>query len=288
MSLTESATITLNAPDHFFVGGGWVKPSSPDMIDVINASTEDVMFQVAEAKAEDMAKAVGAAREAFDHGPWPHLSHAERAEYLRKIATSLEERSLEISEIWSGQMGVLHSMAKAGGAGFGNPFRTYAKLADDFEFEERHPPTSGGNVGLLVREPVGVVGAIIPWNGPIGLIAHKVAPALLAGCTVILKASPEAPGEAYVFAEIAEAIGIPPGVINVVTADREVSELLVTDPRVDKITFTGSTATVGASPRSVASALPASPSSSVASPRPWSSMTTTSPPRPRPSPGGRA
>jgi aldehyde dehydrogenase (NAD+) len=242
MSLTESATITLNAPDHFFVGGGWVKPSSPDMIDVINASTEDVMFRVAEAKAEDMAKAVGAAREAFDHGPWPHLSHAERAEYLRKIATSLEERSLEISEIWSGQMGVLHSMAKAGGAGFGNPFRTYAKLADDFEFEERHPPTSGGNVGLLVREPVGVVGAIIPWNGPIGLIAHKVAPALLAGCTVILKASPEAPGEAYVFAEIAEAIGIPPGVINVVTADREVSELLVTDPRVDKITFTGSTA----------------------------------------------
>jgi acyl-CoA reductase-like NAD-dependent aldehyde dehydrogenase len=89
---------------------------------------------------------------------------------------------------------------------------------------------------------VGVVGAIIPWNGPVGLIAYKVAPALLAGCTVILKASPEAPGEAYIFAEIAEAIGLPPGVINVVTADREVSELLVTDPRVDKITFTGSTA----------------------------------------------
>ncbi|HEX4217994.1 MAG TPA: aldehyde dehydrogenase [Acidimicrobiales bacterium] len=242
MSLTESATISLNAPDHFFVGGTWVKPSSSSVIDVINASTEDVMFQVAEAKAEDMAKAVGAAREAFDHGPWPHLSHAERADYLRKIATALEARSPEISEIWSGQMGVLHSMAKAGGAGFGNPFRYYAGLADDFPFVERHAPTSGGNVGLLVKEPVGVVGAIIPWNGPVGLIAHKVAPALLAGCTVILKASPEAPGEAYIFAEIAEAIGIPPGVINVVTADREVSELLVTDPRVDKITFTGSTA----------------------------------------------
>ena len=139
-------------------------------------------------------------------------------------------------------MGVLHSMARAGARGFGNPFRYYAGLADEFPFQERHTPTAGGNVGLLVREPVGVVGAIIPWNGPVGLIAHKVAPALLAGCTVVLKASPEAPGEAYVFAEIAEALGIPAGVINVVTADREVSEKLVTDPRVDKITFTGSTA----------------------------------------------
>jgi aldehyde dehydrogenase (NAD+) len=99
-----------------------------------------------------------------------------------------------------------------------------------------------GEFGLLVREPVGVVGAIIPWNAPIGLITYKLAPALLAGCTVVLKCSPEAPGEAYVVAEIAEAIGLPAGVLNVVTADREVSELLVRDPRVDKITFTGSTA----------------------------------------------
>ena len=100
----------------------------------------------------------------------------------------------------------------------------------------------GGKFGLLVREPVGVVGAIIPWNAPLSLITYKIAPALLAGCTVILKASPEAPGEAYVMAEVAEAVGLPPGVLNVVTADREVSELLVRDPRVDKITFTGSTA----------------------------------------------
>ena len=87
-----------------------------------------------------------------------------------------------------------------------------------------------------------MVGAIIPWNAPIGLISHKVAPALLAGCTVVLKSSPEAPGEGYLIAEAAEAVGLPPGVLNVVTADREVSELLVRDPRVDKITFTGSTA----------------------------------------------
>jgi acyl-CoA reductase-like NAD-dependent aldehyde dehydrogenase len=93
-----------------------------------------------------------------------------------------------------------------------------------------------------VREPVGVVGAIIPWNGPISLIAYKLAPAMLAGCTTILKSSPEGPSTAYIIAEIAEEIGIPPGVINVITADREVSEALVRDPRVDKISFTGSTA----------------------------------------------
>jgi acyl-CoA reductase-like NAD-dependent aldehyde dehydrogenase len=100
----------------------------------------------------------------------------------------------------------------------------------------------GGEYGLLVREPVGVVGAIIPWNAPISLISYKIAPALLAGCTVVLKSSPEAPGAAYLFGEIAEDIGLPPGVLNIVTADREVSELLVRNPGVDKITFTGSTA----------------------------------------------
>jgi acyl-CoA reductase-like NAD-dependent aldehyde dehydrogenase len=99
-----------------------------------------------------------------------------------------------------------------------------------------------GGVGYLVREPVGTVGAIVPWNSPHGLIPHKIGPALLAGCTVVLKMSPEAPGAGYVTAEAAETIGLPPGVLNVVTADREVSELLVRDPRIDKITFTGSTA----------------------------------------------
>ena len=121
-------------------------------------------------------------------------------------------------------------------------FDFYAGLADTFPFEERAQPSMGGEFGLLVREPVGVVGAIIPWNAPIGLISYKIAPALLAGCTVVLKSSPEAPGDAYLFAEIAEDIGLPPGVLNVVTADREVSELLVRNPGVDKITFTGSTA----------------------------------------------
>ena len=242
MSLTERASVSLQTTDRFFIGGEWVKPSTSAQIEVVNPATEDVFFTVAEAQEADMSRAVVAARAAFDHGPWPRLTHAERAQYLRAIASALDDRGLELSQLWSGQVGVVHSIAKVSVPGFGGPFRYYADLATDFEFQERHQPTAGGEVGFLVREPVGVVGAIIPWNAPMFLIAAKVAPALLAGCTVVLKPSPEAPGEAYLMAEIAAAVGLPPGVLNVVTADRSVSELLVRDPRVDKITFTGSTA----------------------------------------------
>ena len=96
MSLTETVKVSISSPDRFYIGGDWVKPSSSDEIDVINASTEDVFLRVAEAKAEDMDRAIAAAREAFDHGPWPRMSHADRAEYLVKIAAALEERALEI------------------------------------------------------------------------------------------------------------------------------------------------------------------------------------------------
>jgi aldehyde dehydrogenase (NAD+) len=136
---------------------------------------------------------------------------------------------------------VLHSLAQLSGDGAAATFDQFADLAATYPFRQRVTPATGG-FGLLVREPVGVLGAIIPWNGPMSQIQYKVAPALLAGCTVVLKPSPEAPGEALILAEIADEIGLPPGVLNVVTADRDVSELLVTDPRVDRITFTGSTA----------------------------------------------
>ncbi|MBL8647436.1 MAG: aldehyde dehydrogenase family protein, partial [Sphingosinicella sp.] len=121
-------------------------------------------------------------------------------------------------------------------------FRDYARLASEFPFVERHTPTAGGNVGLLIHEPVGVVGAIIPWNGPILMLASKLAPALLAGCTVVVKMSPEAPLEAVLLGEICQEIGLPPGVVNVLIADREESELLVRHEGVDKISFTGSSA----------------------------------------------
>ena len=147
-----------------------------------------------------------------------------------------------LAQLWPRESGVLYKTSQYAGRIGAGALASYAALADTFPFEEECPPTGGGQFGLLVREPVGVVGAIIPWNAPVALICHKIGPALLAGCTVVLKSSPEAPGEGYVFAEVAEQIGLPPGVLNVVTADREVSELLVRDPGVDKITFTGSTA----------------------------------------------
>ena len=228
--------------DRFFVGGEWVAAASNDSIDVIDSDTEQVFFSIAAAAADDMALAVHAARIAFDEGPWPRMTHAERAGWIRELAKGVQARGDDLGQLWPRESGVIFGVARhAGRIAFG-ALEQYAALADTFPFEERVTPTIGGSFGLLVREPVGVVGAIIPWNAPTALICHKIGPALLAGCTVILKSAPEAPGEGYVFAEVAEEIGLPPGVLNVLTADREVSELLVTNPDVDKITFTGSTA----------------------------------------------
>jgi acyl-CoA reductase-like NAD-dependent aldehyde dehydrogenase len=229
-------------PDRFFIGGEWVVPSSNAKIDVIDSHSEEVYFSVAEAQAADMERAILAARTAFDSGPWPFLSHGERAEYLRALGKELAARGDALGEIWPRESGILAIMAKYAAPAFATAFDYYASLADTFAWEERAQPTGGGSFGLIVREPVGVVGAIIPWNAPIQLAIYKMAPALLAGCTMILKASPEAPGAAYLLAEAAEAAGLPAGVFNVLTADREVSERLVTDPRIDKIAFTGSTA----------------------------------------------
>jgi aldehyde dehydrogenase (NAD+) len=241
VTLANEIAVPLGHTDRFFIDGQWVAPSSDATIEVIDSATEQVYFRVPEAQPADMDRAVTAARKAFDEGPWPSMTHAERAEFLVGFATGLRERAEDIGQIWPRESGALYKMARRGAVGIAASFDFYAGLAQTFPFEEPAQPQMG-QFGLLVREPVGVVGAIIPWNAPIGLITYKLAPALLAGCTVVLKCSPEAPGDAYVVAEIAEAIGLPVGVLNVVTADREVSELLVRDPRVDKITFTGSTA----------------------------------------------
>ena len=241
MTLANETAVSLRNTNRFFIGGEWVEPSSGAMIRVVDSTNEEVFLSVAEAREADMSRAVTAARQAFDRGPWPRMSHHERAGYLRAMAAGLRARSSDLGQVWPRESGVLYSIAQYAATGAAGTFDYYAGLADTYPFEEPATPMAG-QFGLLVREPVGVVGAIIPWNGPLGLISHKVAPALLAGCTVVLKSSPEAPAEGYVVAEIAESVGLPPGVLNVVTADREVSELLVRDPGVDKITFTGSTA----------------------------------------------
>lgn len=229
-------------PDRFLIGGEWVSPSSSDTIDVIAPATEEVFITVAAAVEADIDRAVAAAREAFDRGPWPRMSHAERADMMRALAREFERRSADLAAAWPSETGATHALAKAFLATLPGIFDYYAGLADTYPFTEYHQPSDGYGVGMLVREPVGVVGMIIPWNSPSHMITIKLAPALLAGCTVIIKTSPEAPVEGMIFAEIAEAVGLPAGVINVVTADRQSSEALVRNPSVDKISFTGSTA----------------------------------------------
>jgi aldehyde dehydrogenase (NAD+) len=233
---------TILHADRFFIDGDWVAPSSDAQITVVNPATEEVFIKVAEARAADVDRAVSAARAAFDRGPWPKMSHQERAGYLREIAKRLTVHTDRLADLWSGEVGIVRGLAGAFLAGAPGAFESYASLADSFPFKERRTPQMGGNVGYLVREPVGVVAAIVPWNFPLLLAVHKIAPALLAGCTIILKLSPEAPTSGYVMGEIAKEVGLPPGVFNVLTAEREVSELLVRHPGVDKVSFTGSVA----------------------------------------------
>ena len=233
----------LHHPGKFFINGEWTSPAHNRQIEVISPATEEVYVRVAAADEQDMNQAVAAGRAAFDRGPWPRLSHVERGAYLSAMSTELAKRTTDVAQVWPNEMGIVHSMAQAYAGGMPGIYKYYAGLATRYPFVEQHRTFSGAKNGFLVREPVGVVGAIIPWNGPIALIAMKIAPALLAGCTVVLKASPEAPGHALIMAEIAETVKLPPGVLNVVTADRGASEALVRHPGIDKIAFTGSSAT---------------------------------------------
>jgi aldehyde dehydrogenase (NAD+) len=245
MNPRHGAAVPVCHPDRFFIGGSWVQPSTDTTFGVIDPTTEDVFYRAAAAGHDDVDRAVAAAREAFDMGPWPGLTHAERAEYLLAMAAAVRRRAADLATIWSGETGAVHSQALDALLTPPEIYEFYAGLAESFPFVERYPDANddtGRLIRMLVREPVGVVGAIIPWNGPSPMIAFKTAPALLSGCTVVIKSSPEAPGAGHVMAEIAEEVGLPPGVWNTITADREHSELLVRDPRVDKITFTGSTA----------------------------------------------
>jgi aldehyde dehydrogenase (NAD+) len=229
-------------PRQLFIGGAWIEPASTATVDIRNAATEEVVGTVPMANQEDVRRAVAAARTAFDTGPWPRMPHAERAQYLRAIALACERRADEFARVWSTESGILYRLSQARiGRLMSGAFNYYADLVKTFHFQERHR-SSGGLLAQIVREPVGVVAAIIPWNGPAGLLAYKCAPALVAGCSVVLKSSPEAPCSSYLMAEICQEVGLPPGVFNILTADREVSETLVRNPGVDKVTFTGSTA----------------------------------------------
>jgi len=236
------ASIKIAHPDRLFIGGAWVAPTGSDKIDVISPMTEERVLTVAAANEADMDRAVAAARQAFDHGPWPNMQPSERAFWLRRFGEGLAARGIELGHAWTNQMGVLHRMAQGAAGRAKESFDMYANMATTFLFEDVRLPSIGGGQALVLREPVGVVAAIVPWNSPLSLGTAKLAPALLAGCTIVYKASPEAPIEAYIFAEVADAIGLPAGVFNMVTADRAASEHLIRNPGIDKVSFTGSSA----------------------------------------------
>jgi aldehyde dehydrogenase (NAD+) len=227
--------------DAFFIDGEWAKPLGSERFGVVSPSTEEVVGEVPVATTADADAAVAAARAAFDSGPWPRTSPAERADVLARVAEVLRGRTADIAAITVDEMGCAISQAPAGQTGMVAPlFDYYAGVAREYEFERE--VVIGDRTGLVTEEPVGVVAAIVPWNAPVTLSAWKVAPALAAGCTVVLKPPPEAPLSAFVLAEALIEAGVPAGTVNVLPGGREVGEHLVTHPGTDKIAFTGSTA----------------------------------------------
>jgi acyl-CoA reductase-like NAD-dependent aldehyde dehydrogenase len=226
-------------PDRLWIGGQWVAARSQRRIELVCPNTEAVVGAVAEADASDMDAAVAAARTAFDSGAWSGLPRAERIATLKRMAAHLHARTAEIARAWTAQMGGLASFAGPMTAGSTMAFDQIIAVADAFAFVEQRPSIAAPNA-YIAHEPVGVAVAIAPWNAPYGIMLNKVGYALAAGCTVIMKPSPETPLEAYIIAEAAEAAGLPPGTLNLVCGHRDASDHLVNNPSVDKVSFTGS------------------------------------------------
>jgi betaine-aldehyde dehydrogenase len=220
--------------DKLYINGQWTAPADPKTIDVRSASTEAVIGRVPEGTPEDADAGVRAARAAFE--PWAATAPSERARFLARIHEGLEARAEEIGRTIAGEVGMplkLATRIQAGSPTF--TFSMYAKMLADFKFEERI-----GN-SIVLREPVGIVAAITPWNYPLHQIAAKVAPALAAGCTVVLKPSEIAPLNAFILAEVIHAAALPRGAFNLVTGyGPVVGEALARHPQVDMISFTGS------------------------------------------------
>jgi acyl-CoA reductase-like NAD-dependent aldehyde dehydrogenase len=221
--------------DKIFIGGEWVDSTSSETLDVVNSTTEETMGTIPAGTAADADRAVGAARDAFD--AWSQTSRDERAGYLSVISAGLAERSDEIAATISQELGMPLTLSKIIQAGLPiGQFAAMPALMEEIAWEEEI-----GNSRVL-REPVGVLGAITPWNYPLNQIACKVAPALAAGCTVVLKPSEIVPLNAFILAEVIEAAGLPAGVFNLVTGvGPVVGEAIAGHAGVDMVSFTGST-----------------------------------------------
>ncbi len=221
--------------DKRYIDGQWVPSAGTGTIEVINPSTEEVFGHVPEGSPADVDRAVAAAAHAFE--TWGLTEKDERRKVIQGLAEALAARSDEIAETISSELGMPIMFAKMIQAGLpATNMAGYIEILDEFPFEEQV-----GN-SLVVREPVGVVGAITPWNYPLHQIVAKVAPALAAGCTVVLKPSEVTPLNAFILAEIMDEVGVPAGVFNLVSGTGPVvGEAIASHPQVDMVSFTGST-----------------------------------------------
>jgi len=221
--------------DKLYIDGAWVQPDGKGTIDVINASTEEVMGQIPDGSPADVDKAVSAAKAAFEG--WSATSPADRAKYVQAMSEGIGARNQELAETITGEVGMPLILSQLIQAGLPQAVSgSYPAIVEEFPWEEQV-----GN-SLVVREPVGVVGCITPWNYPLHQIVAKVAPALAAGCTIVLKPSEIAPLNAFILAEIIEDIGLPDGVFNLVSGTGTVvGEAIASHPDVDMVSFTGST-----------------------------------------------
>jgi aldehyde dehydrogenase (NAD+) len=228
--------------DKLFIGGRWRAPSTSQRLSVISPHTEQPIGETPEASPEDVDKAVAAARTAFDEGPWPRMGVGERMEKIEKLAAIYMAETDAMADLITAEMGSPKSFSRLGqGTGAVAQMHLNLATAKDFPWVERRPGLFG-DVHLR-RAPVGVVGAIVPWNVPQFLIMPKMIPALIAGCTVVVKPAPETPLDAMWLAEMLEEIDLPEGVVSIVPGGRETGETLVRHRSVDKISFTGSSPT---------------------------------------------
>jgi aldehyde dehydrogenase (NAD+) len=225
-----------------FIGGEWVEPAGTGTIDVISPHSEELVGRVPEGTAADIDRAVAAARDAFDNGEWPRLSPEERIAAVQKFSEAYAAHIPDMAAVITEEMGSPISFSNlAQSPAPWMMLNTFLQIAGEYPWEERRQGVLGSDV-VVRREPVGVVGAIVPWNVPQFVTMSKLAPALIAGCTIVIKPSPETPLDAFLMADILDEAGIPKGVVSVIPAGREVGEHLVRHPGVDKIAFTGSTA----------------------------------------------
>ncbi|CQD17666.1 NAD-dependent aldehyde dehydrogenase [Mycobacterium lentiflavum] len=230
----------MNVHEELLVGGEWRKPASKARISVVCPSTEETIGQVPDAGAEDVDVAVRAARSAFDQGVWRAMNVSERVDVLERALQLIGSRIDEIGTLVTAQMGLPTSIAGIQIPGAVETGRYFLRVAQDDSVSEVRQTQMGA--AAVVKEPVGVVASIAPWNGPFNMAISKIIPALVTGCSVVYKPAPETPLDAFFIAEALTQAGLPAGVFNLVTGDRETGAALVDHPGIDKVSFTGSTA----------------------------------------------